>query len=161
MLEIPLLPDIVRWVISDYLQYDDICELGIHIMHLQCSPVRIQEYIVPHKDVYIVHTQYTSHGVCTGAGDFYSVRVVSTHIDHVLRRVQYHYENICIREINYGAHNVDAVERGLERTWYADGTLCNEQHWHNDVLHGISKYWDTDGTLTYTLRYDNGVPVNI
>ena len=58
-----------------------------------------------------------------------------------------------ISEIQY----VNGRQEGVSRGWHADGSLCEETSYRQNVLHGKRVHYDTEGHVRLEEKYEYGI----
>ncbi|WP_329550609.1 toxin-antitoxin system YwqK family antitoxin [Streptomyces sp. NBC_00696] len=62
-------------------------------------------------------------------------------------------DGLRISEIRY----VNGRQDGVGRGWYADGILCEETSYRQNVLHGKRVRYDTEGRVRLEEKYEYGI----
>lgn len=127
--------DVMKDIVSSYIEYDELKELSVNIQDLHIDPARI---------------------VRTGAGGKYDDYTIKTYIDGILRRSEVYEEGVKILDQNYGA---DTLLNGVQRSWYEDGDKESMHNYVNGVKHGVQWGWypDFDNSKQYREHYVNGL----
>ncbi|WP_405873883.1 MULTISPECIES: toxin-antitoxin system YwqK family antitoxin [unclassified Streptomyces] len=54
-------------------------------------------------------------------------------------------------------HYVNGRQEGVSRGWHADGSLCEETSYRQNVLHGTRFRYDTEGHVRLEEKYEYGI----
>lgn len=130
MLQLPLLPDITKYVLAEYVPWDELAELQKYMTCLYSNPHRL----TTQRNVHFQHTY------------------VSTCIDGVERRTQVYVGGVLSEDYNL---DVNEARHGVSRK-YLNGTLWNTQHYVHGVRHGVYIEWYRNGMPEHHVRFVNG-----
>lgn len=149
MLHDYIIPDITKYIISDYIPHDELLQLLLYIPHLWANPARTMVY------------EYRGPDDNWDPNDYPEVitynNYVDTEIDDVLRhRAQYELDGTLLCESNYDS---DGAEHGEIKSWYADGQLYSQFVYVHGQMHGLQRRWHNNGVLRSESMYDHGVRV--
>lgn len=160
MYQLPLPIDILRYVISEYLSYDELQQLRRCVAHLRCNPHRtttrttVQEYTYRSSTL---HKFTLVDGLVRREDEYTNGAIHLRKKFNTAGRLhgasRYYHPNGYRAELQ---HYCDGVQVGIERVWYPNGVLREECNWANDLYHGPRRNWYSNGVLQGKYGYCNG-----
>src|SRR5437763_8638715 len=148
--------DILRNILSEYIEYDQLQELITQIPGLHFNSKRIRTREVLHHDIgYKKKYTYIDKDLRTIEVSNYYYKVSETHYKNREQNgkeyIWWNKETIK-SENNYKDNKLD----GKQYQWYENGLLCSEKNYCNDVIDGVQYWWNDTGILERKQNYKNG-----
>jgi antitoxin component YwqK of YwqJK toxin-antitoxin module len=130
-----LIPDLLKTIVSDYIDYDELKELEGKIDNLKINPNRVEV-----KEIYL-----NDH------------RKIRTYIDNKINKEEY-FDLEGNKLYEYHFNSLGNYE-GKQYEWYKNGNLKRISNYKNSKLNGKDSYYDENGNIKYALNYKNGNPI--
>lgn len=146
-LQLPLPVDIISYLVSEYIPYDELHSVDIH--HLR---------VCPHRVVINKHTkeEYDEYGN-EDPDDLVIVIVhyIDVQIDNTVRisRREFVNENYISEVLCYDVHG---ELHGTQWRWYTVDRPCTMRHYLHGTRHGVQRTWYHNGELETEEYYLHG-----
>jgi antitoxin component YwqK of YwqJK toxin-antitoxin module len=127
-----LIPDLMKNIISDYIEYDELKNLESKIENLKINPNRIE-----------IKETFHLNG---------NIKKRNTYIDDDLRKEE-SFDETGKKYFEYNFKN--GKENGIQKMWYRNGKLAEDENYINGEKNGIQKYYNEDGRLIIEENYKN------
>ena len=123
--------DIIKNILSDYIEYDQLQELIKYIPYLKLNPKRIKIEVNESRS--------------------YHQKVI--YIDHnIQRKIHSTIDGNKILDVS----DKDGVLDGKMFKWYENGNLISEENYKNGKEVGLQLFWYENGQLESKMNYENG-----
>jgi antitoxin component YwqK of YwqJK toxin-antitoxin module len=129
--------DILKYTVSDYLQYDDIKKTEGNIPNLQINNGRIEVKENKFKD--------------SNNNEVYNI---DTYVDGRLHKIVQYKNNKKYLEQNFDSFG---ELNGIQRSYYLNGNRKEKSVYKNGILIDVEKKWYENGVLRYEAHYINGL----
>jgi antitoxin component YwqK of YwqJK toxin-antitoxin module len=123
--------DVMKNVLSDYIEYDELKEMQKEINNLKVNQNRIRE-----EKVNLYNGRYQ----------------IQTFVDGKVRHLKTYYRNGKIQSENN--FDIDENLNGIQREWFSFGKLHSQGNYKHGKYYGLQEGWFPDGKLNYKKEYN-------
>lgn len=149
MLQLPLPRDVIRYIISDYLPWDELVALCESVSHLQLNAVRTRIFTYTRDEHLDKNKQWPNDRPPLNI----PVRTVCTYVDNKksLINVTKYWGEVKTSECNYDVH---VLKHGTQREWNYTGTISEIKNYRHGGMHGTQCEYYYSGRLLSVWFYN-------